>query len=91
MGMKCYEALYGRKSPCGYCIAGEVMETQKPALMRRDDGSGGSEKDSCVYTYPILSGDRTETQIDVAAWTPGIYSFVINLDGQIRTLKFLKQ
>jgi two-component system, NtrC family, sensor kinase len=63
LGMKCYEALYNLTEPCSYCLADQVMKTQEPALMRRggEPGEcGGSEENSCVYTYPILSGDRTD-------------------------------
>ena len=62
LGKKCYKALFDRDTPCDYCLADQVIKTQKPALMRRNITSKAkdSEKGSCVYTYPILSGDRTD-------------------------------
>lgn len=62
LGRKCYEALYNRTSPCSYCLIDQVMKTQEPALMKRDGEPSECdlEKTSCVYTYPILSGDRTD-------------------------------
>ncbi|MBW1892822.1 MAG: PAS domain S-box protein [Deltaproteobacteria bacterium] len=62
LGTKCHEALFDRKSPCEYCLAGQVIKTRKPAVMRRDDDDNetNSKKGSCVYTYPILSGEKTD-------------------------------
>jgi len=54
VGTLCYEALYGRNSPCNNCPALEVAQTHTLALREPQGGF------SCLYSYPVFSGEKIE-------------------------------
>ncbi|MFO7666920.1 MAG: ATP-binding protein [Desulfobacterales bacterium] len=55
----CYQALYDRTTHCDNCPALKVIETKKPAIDdRMSKPSDG--KILCLYSYPILSGDKID-------------------------------
>lgn len=89
MGMKCHEALFNRKSPCPNCMVEQVIKTQKPALMRReaDAEPDHPERNTCVYTYPILSGDRTDALLMLDIDLPAMEKMEVKLQ---RSNAFLK-
>lgn len=59
-GQQCHLALYDQKTPCDFCPALEVLQTGKPAMRESRDNRLNFRNISCLYAYPILSGDTIE-------------------------------
>ncbi|MBI9084238.1 MAG: PAS domain S-box protein [Desulfobacterales bacterium] len=59
-GHQCHRSLYGQDAPCDFCPALEVLQTGKPAMRESRDNTLNFRNISCLYAYPILSGDTIE-------------------------------
>ncbi|MEJ2167931.1 MAG: PAS domain S-box protein, partial [Desulfobacterales bacterium] len=56
VGIKCYEKLYERNSPCQDCPTLEVGRKGEPALSSGYRPTSRPGKIPCLYSYPIFSG-----------------------------------
>ncbi|MBU0990885.1 MAG: PAS domain S-box protein [Proteobacteria bacterium] len=63
VGDLCYQALYSRSTPCTNCLALEVIKTRKAALRPGREGIMALEKVSCLYSYPIFSGEEIHSLV----------------------------
>jgi len=63
IGRLCHEVFFHRPDPCADCAVKTVWETRQPAWSHRSDEISGSEKVSCVYAYPLLSGREVEAVV----------------------------
>ncbi|MBU4317240.1 MAG: PAS domain S-box protein [Proteobacteria bacterium] len=59
-GEKCFETFFGQKEACGYCPAKQIFLSREPVMWEADKGSSGEGRGSCLYAYPIMSGDTIE-------------------------------
>jgi PAS domain S-box-containing protein len=62
-GKKCHEVFFGRKTPCGFCPAKQVLLTQKPLMWEGERVTAGEERGSCLYAYPVLAEDKIESMV----------------------------
>ena len=63
IGRLCHEVFFHRTDPCADCAVKVVRETRQPAWSHRNDEISGSEKVSCLYAYPLLSGRDVEAVV----------------------------
>jgi PAS domain S-box-containing protein len=63
IGRLCHEVFFHRTDPCADCAVKVVRETRQPAWSHRSDEISGSEKVSCLYAYPLLSGRDVEAVV----------------------------
>ncbi|MCD6186002.1 MAG: PAS domain S-box protein [Deltaproteobacteria bacterium] len=66
VGKLCYEVLSGRTSPCNNCPAMEVNQTHKLVLRKPQEGF------SCLYSYPVFSGEKIEALVILDVKFPNI-------------------
>ncbi|MFO7964450.1 MAG: ATP-binding protein [Desulfobacterales bacterium] len=60
IGKKCHQEFSGRISPCDNCPALEALYTQSSAIWESRANSLKEDHGSCLYAYPLLSGNETE-------------------------------
>jgi two-component system NtrC family sensor kinase len=54
VGRCCYEALFGRISPCPECLVAETLQSGKNTVRALRAGEGGDAKEWEIGTYPIV-------------------------------------
>jgi PAS domain S-box-containing protein len=60
VGRLCHEVFFNRADPCADCAVKTVYETRRPAWSHHNDEVSGAEKVSCLYAYPLFSGQQIE-------------------------------
>jgi PAS domain S-box-containing protein len=60
VGQKCHRILYQRNSPCENCPTLEVGRNRQPALSPGYHPVSYRGKIPCLYSYPILNGDKID-------------------------------
>ena len=62
-GRLCYEVFHNRSTPCSGCPAKEVLRTNEAAVKTNKRDAIDIEKETCLYSYPILSGKQVEALV----------------------------
>jgi PAS domain S-box-containing protein len=57
MGRLCHEVIFRRSDPCIGCAVKTVLETHRPAWSFRREEISRDDKVSCLYAYPLHSGE----------------------------------
>ncbi len=61
VGRCCHQLFYQRDSPCWSCPALDALEKRQPVLRQKQEALPGPELISCLYAYPIFSGENIES------------------------------
>ena len=59
-GKKCFETFFGQNEACGYCPAKQIFLSREPVMWEADKDTSGEGRGSCLYAYPIISGETIE-------------------------------
>jgi two-component system, NtrC family, sensor kinase len=65
IGQLCHQAFYHRSEPCLGCAVQKSKETGRPALQPKPEECVDLEKLSCLYAYPIYSGNTIEAFVSM--------------------------